>query len=101
MTTVRGDMTDKRRMTVAVTLLITADIESEENTSEVTVKAVTHTMMGSVLPVGEPSPPPTSEAWRESLMTVISKHGAQYFLDELNGEHAEPPPELTQKGADA
>lgn len=92
-------MPDKRRMTVAVTLLVTGDIESEDGHNNVTVKAVTHSMMGSILPVGEV--PATAEEWKEAIMVALSKHGAQYFIDELDGKHEEPPPVTTQKGADA
>ena len=93
-------MTDKRRMTVAVNLLITADIESEDGVNNVTIKAVTHNVMGSMLPIGDA--PATTEEWREMMAGAAAKHGAQWLINELNGEHAEaPPPVLGMKGADA
>lgn len=93
-------MSDKRRMVVSVNLLVTADIESENGNNHVGVVGVTHHVSGSIYGIGEV--PPTTEDWRARIAEAIAKHGAQWLLNELSGEHADPVPEInTPKGADA
>lgn len=83
-------MSEKRRMDVCVTLLITADIVSAEGSTDVSVVNVANTTMASILPIGEVAE--STEEWRNAVATAIVKHGLQFVLNDLAGEHAEPPP---------
>lgn len=94
-------MTDRRRLTATITILVTADLISEDDSTNINVLGVSHNVMGSVMPVGDA--PDTTEAWREAMATAAVKHGMQYLLNEMAGEHQTPPPKtnMPQGGASA
>lgn len=83
-------MTEKRRMDVVVTLLITADVTSGEGQTDVSIVNVANTTMASILPVGEVAE--SSEDWRNAVATAIVKHGFQFMLNDMAGEHTDPAP---------
>lgn len=93
-------MSEKRRMTLAVTLLITADLTTDdENNTEVVLANVGNTCMCSILPLagaGETSP-----EFKQKVATMVTKAGVQFMLNDMAGEHATPPPKPNAPGADA
>lgn len=97
-------MTDKRRLTLAVTVYVTADVEVDSNKGGAMLELVhvDHSIMGGMLPLD-----PAAVMLPQEDRDKVAKHGAvlalQYVLDKYAGKHDEKPPEITQhtRGTDA
>lgn len=92
-------MTDKRRMTIAITVFVTADLTTNGDSTHVAVMSAEHNVMGSILPIGEV--PETTEPWRARMALEGAKLALSYVQDKMNGAHEGKVPVLTQPGADA
>lgn len=94
-------MSDKRRLSIAVTLFITADLTTEGDNTNVGLVDVSHNIMGGVSPIGQDVVPETTQMWKEAVTNSATKLGLKHLLDEMKGEHTVPPPATNQPGADA
>ena len=94
-------MTDKRRLSLAITLYVTADLTTEGLDTSVGLVAVNHSVMGGLTPIGGDPVPETTEKWRNKVTESAARLALKHMLNEFNGEHAEPTPVVNSPGADA
>mgnify|MGYP001606353724 CR=1 FL=1 len=94
-------MTDKRRLTLAITLYVTADLSTEGIDTSVGLVAVSHNIMGGLTPMGVDSVPETTEKWRNKVTESATRLALKHMVNEFSGEHAEPAPVVNSPGADA
>ena len=93
-------MTTLRKMNVVMTLLMSADMETDENNhTVVTLKNVGNTVMATM--VAADDAPETTPEFKNAVATTVVKAGLAYMVNDLNGEHKEPPPATNQPGASA
>ena len=94
-------MADKRRLSLAVTLFVTADLSTEGIDTSVGLVSVNNSFMGGVSPMSGDPMPETTEKWREAVTRSATKLALKHMLNEIAGEHKDPIPALNQPGADA
>lgn len=83
-------------MDVVVTLLITADLDTDGTHTEVSITNVANSVMASILPLAGAGP--TADEWRNAVATVIVKRGLQYQLNDIEGAHEGEPPAANVPG---
>lgn len=91
----------ERKMNVVVTLMLTADAVTNEETgkTEVVLRNVGNTVMASLFsPEGQAE---VTQEFKNGVATVITKAGLAYMLNDIEGKHAEPPPAVNQPSASA
>lgn len=94
-------MADTRRLSLSITLFVTADLTTEGDSTNVGLVSVNNSIMGGVSPIGGEPMPETTEKWREAITRSATKLGLKHMLNELEGAHEEAPPTFNQPGADA
>jgi hypothetical protein len=92
-------MTEKRRMSMAVTVFITADLTTEDAVTNIAVVTAEHMALGNLLPIGEVVP--STPAWQQRMGMEVSKLGLKFVVDKMTGEHKDEVPAVNHPGADA
>lgn len=90
-----------RKMNVVLTLMLNADVDVDsEGTTDVTLRNVGNTVMASMIfPPGDDAT--VTAEYKNTVASAIVKGGLRFMLNEVDGKHAERPPEVTQPGASA
>lgn len=90
-----------RKMNVVVTLLITTDVETDEetNNTEVTLKNVGNSVLATT--VSREGATEMGKEVQNAVAGVIVKAGLQFMLNEMDGAHKDPPPAVNQPTATA
>ncbi len=94
-------MTDKRRLTMAVTIYVTADLKTDGDDTNVGLVSAQHNLMGGLITIEGVPAEDTTPAWREAVASSSAKLALQYTIEKLNGLHTEPVPVVNSPGADA
>lgn len=93
-------LTMKHRLTAAITVYVTADLETEGDDTQVGLVSANHSVMGGVFQL-DGSAGETQQVWRDAVALSASKLALRHVLDKLDGKLEEKPPETTQPGARA
>lgn len=90
-----------RKMNVVLTLMLNADVDVDaEGKTEVVLRNVGNTVMASMIfPPGDDAQ--VDPEYKNAVASAIVKGGLQFMINDMEGKHAERPPEVNQPGASA
>lgn len=90
-----------RKANVVMTLMMTADVETNDETgqSNVVLLNVGNTVMASF--VAQQGASEASAEFKNAVASAIVKGGLNFMVNDLEGKHEGKPPAINQPGADA
>lgn len=90
-----------RKMNVVLTLMLNADVDTgADGKSEVILRNVGNTVMASMIfPPGDEAE--VTPEYKNAVASAIVKGGLHFMINDMEGKHASPPPEVNQPGASA